>query len=141
ASGTYPLGSHIITFSATDMCGMLGQDSMRIVVVPEEVYPVACTQPTGPISLGEDGTVTLNAEDYVTLDNPCGEVELRASWDENGPEASEIVIECDDLDEGLYSFSELVTVFQDGVPIGDSTVFVLINDADENCAQPRNGNI
>jgi len=61
ASGQYPLGVHFVTFSATDGCGNIAQQSLRITV-QDQTPPNAVCLPGVSANLGPSGAVTLNPQ-------------------------------------------------------------------------------
>ncbi|TNE69466.1 MAG: HYR domain-containing protein [Bacteroidetes bacterium] len=72
ASGSYAVGSYMIHFMATDPCGNVGEDSVLVVVV-DNSKPTAICNNNVVISLGTDGTATIQADDIDlgSTDN-CG---------------------------------------------------------------------
>lgn len=69
ASGTYPLGEHVVVYTATDACGNSTTQSMRITV--RDVTPPKATCLTGlSFNLPTSGTLTL---DPNWLDGGCAD--------------------------------------------------------------------
>ena len=61
-SGNYPIGSYWVHFSAIDVCGNLGIDSIYIVVVDNSVPTLVCNNNV-VVSLGTNGEATIDAVD------------------------------------------------------------------------------
>ena len=72
ASGNYEVGSYMIHFTATDPCGNMGEDSVLVIVI-DNSKPTAICNNNVVISLGTDGTATIQADDIDlgSVDN-CG---------------------------------------------------------------------
>ncbi|MEZ4940095.1 MAG: HYR domain-containing protein [Saprospiraceae bacterium] len=72
ASGNYEVGSYMIRFMATDPCGNEGMDSVLVIVV-DNSKPTAICNNNVVISLGTDGSATIQADDINlgSTDN-CG---------------------------------------------------------------------
>ncbi|GAB4488575.1 MAG: hypothetical protein OHK0019_05140 [Saprospiraceae bacterium] len=64
ASGTYPLGVHQIVFTATDNCGNIAQQTLRITV--QDLLPPKALCKNGVVELDSTGAATLDA---TLLDN------------------------------------------------------------------------
>ena len=61
-SGNYPIGSYWVFFSAIDVCGNLGIDSLYLQVVDNSVPTLVCNNNI-VIALGTNGEATINAGD------------------------------------------------------------------------------
>ena len=72
ASGSYEVGSYMIHFTATDPCGNMGTDSVLVLVI-DNSKPTAICNNNVVISLGTDGTATIQPDDIDlgSTDN-CG---------------------------------------------------------------------
>ncbi|MBK8923051.1 MAG: HYR domain-containing protein [Saprospirales bacterium] len=72
ASGNYEVGNYMVHFSATDPCGNPGVDSVVIIVI-DNSKPTAICNNNVVISLGSDGSATIEAEDInLGSSDNCG---------------------------------------------------------------------
>ena len=62
ASGTYPVGFTKIIFTATDLCGNVGKDSVVVNVKDNSIPTVICNNNV-VVALGSNGTAVLQPED------------------------------------------------------------------------------
>ncbi len=72
ASGNYPVGDTKVVFSATDLCGNVGKDSVIVRVEDNSIPTVICNNNV-VVALGSTGMATLQADDIDlgSTDN-CG---------------------------------------------------------------------
>lgn len=62
ASGNYPVGLTKVTFTATDLCGNLGKDSIVVKVIDNSIPTVICNNNV-VVALGSNGTAILQPSD------------------------------------------------------------------------------
>ena len=92
-----PLGSHVVTYTATDACGNMASTTTLVTVVDNSPPTVLCTSAL-QLSLGSDGTsnlyaTALNAGSY----DQCGDVTMDITRDDV-TYATSLVVTCADLD-------------------------------------------
>ncbi len=116
ASGEYPLGTHVITWTALDRCGNFDTCSHEIRVVNEKLPIPICINglsvDLNPMDLDNDGTIdaemsTLWAEDFNKDSyHQCG-YDVVVSFSTDITDTS-LVLDCDEL--GIESVDMYVTV-------------------------------
>ncbi len=123
ASGVYPTGTHIITFTATDDCGNSSTCTMELQVVDAKAPSPQCIAGV-VINLSTDGTVTI---DPATIDNGSDD-NCTASIDLQ-LEVSPATFTCDDIGEQLV---ELIVTDEAG-NTAVCTAVVTIQDNQGHC--------
>ena len=116
ATGTYPVGNHTITFTATDGCGNSSNCSM-VIIVEDAKPPTPICKGGISVSLSFDGTVTILPE---TLDN--GSSDNCSAAADLTYEVVPSIFTCDDLGEQTVEF--IITDEAGNQAICTSIVFV-----------------
>lgn len=130
-TGVYALGSHVITFTATDKCGNVSTKSIKLVVKDGTLPTAVCINGIS-VSLQSGGSVSIgvNQVDDNSFDN-CGiESMFVAALESATTPAATISFSCPDADgatqhpvklivtdfEGNQSICQTYVVVQDNVP-------------------------
>jgi len=92
----FPLGTHIITYTAQDICGNVSTKSITLTVI-DDVPPTAVCDENTDVSLGYDGTAFMYADavDNGSHDN-CSSIKFLATRD-TFPLDSIVKFSCNDL--------------------------------------------
>ncbi len=106
ASGRYPIGTTIVTFTAKQACGALAKCSFKITVTPDKKPSPICTDEivvvlmpidTDDDGIADEGMITIPAK---LLDkgsfHGCYDTNLRFSWSTN-PNDTHRTFTCEDL--------------------------------------------
>ncbi len=122
ASGFYPIGIHVVTFTATDACGNQSTCSTTIEIVDNSDLDITCRKVI--FQMEDDGVVEINADDgFILFDlegcNPGDtsgyEFSFTPDLDDNDP----IIVTCDSLNMGAWSAQFDIYIFS---PDGDTTI-------------------
>jgi|GEM_PF-3347452 len=121
ASGQYPLGTTIVTFTATDECGNISQCTTRVTVTDNSSLDFTCVKQV--FQMEDDGDVAIFPEDgFVQFDvEGCmsgDTADFQYSFTPDINDSEPFIIPCDSLDDGAYSFQFILYIFE---PNGDTT--------------------
>ncbi len=123
ASGTYPEGTYVITFTATDPCGNMEQYTKTITII-DQAAPIASCISTVTVSLPPSGVLTVPASfiDNNSFD-ACGALDTMFV---NRPGGAPAVFDCADAD-GMPKEITLTVIDEEGLSAICNT-FIIIQD-------------
>ena len=99
ASGNYPIGNHMVTYTATDICGNSSVETLRIEVTERKFPLIGCV--SNEFFIGVDGTVSVNTSQVinpaVTFDE-CTPIDVQFADDFFGTNllGHDLIFDCDD---------------------------------------------
>ena len=100
ASGDYPIGNHMVTYTATDACGNSNIETLRIEVTERKFPLIGCV--SNEFFIGPSGTISVNTSQVinpsVTFDE-CTPIDIQFADDFFGTNlfGHDLTFDCDDL--------------------------------------------
>lgn len=104
ATGTYPVGTHSITFFVTDLCGNIGECTFPFTVVGQKAPLPLCVGLVEAV-IGQDGFASITAESLnVKSTTGCtlSEENLTFSFSEDGTQET-MFFSCTDIPNGIFA--------------------------------------
>ncbi len=100
ASGQYPIGNHMVTFTAEDACGNSIKEDIRIEISERKFPLIGCV--SNEFFINTDGTVTVNSNQVINADvtyDECTPIDIQFADDFFGTNlfGNELTFTCDDI--------------------------------------------
>ncbi len=134
-TGDYPPGTYIISVTATDLCGNVGEDSFSLTI-PDTMLTLPCGKIFAAIT--DNQTVTVNVNSIVITTNPCYDYSnLVYSFSNVSSNVPTITFDCDDVfmpgDPGGPHKENPIYAWRGGMIVDECESQVQVTDGNNFC--------
>ncbi len=139
ASGTYPFGITVVTFTAEDSCCNVSILTVTVLVEDPGEPTFVCFKPI--VCIPASGSLMFEAQDFIIFTNPtgCSTIEdYLYSFSPNDPFDSDTTADCGDVGDVLLL--EIWIWNQNLMKIDSCFGDLEVNDGEEDCGETNCGN-